>query len=333
MSEYRYDDLTGQWVVIAPSRRGLPVDAALRTGQNPPNATPTERPCPFCPGHEAETESTVAQITGTDGQWHVRTVRNRFPIVTSQSLPSLPTHPVNGGALAGTGIHEVIIEAREHHLDWPHYDPFHATRVLQMYRDRVRTLERIPGIQAVSLFRNRGRRAGSSQSHPHAQIVATTLLPPAIEQRSTIARRFFAAHRVTILESLLARELSEGVRIVECTDSFVVLCPFASHRSYETWIVPRMRSPSLTTLDDEVLTPLATVLVRTLRRVHAVTNGTDYNLSFRIPPPGSSGEPWACWHLEILPRMGGDAGFELTSGLDVVPVAPETAAAELREVR
>ena len=36
-------------------------------------------------------------------------------------------------------------------------------------------------------------------------------------------------------------------------------------------------------------------------------------------------------HLELLPRTGGDAGFELSTGEMIVLVSPEESAARLRE--
>ncbi|MGH9858381.1 MAG: galactose-1-phosphate uridylyltransferase, partial [Acidobacteriota bacterium] len=37
------------------------------------------------------------------------------------------------------------------------------------------------------------------------------------------------------------------------------------------------------------------------------------------------------WHIEIMPRLGQFGGFELGTGLEINPVAPEAAAQFLRE--
>jgi UDPglucose--hexose-1-phosphate uridylyltransferase len=328
MSAYRFDELTGAWVVIAAARRNLPLDPAVRAAEPPPvSADP--RACPFCPGHEAETEATVAEITGANDRWRVRVVRNRFPIVT----PEAPDEELPGGRCApGLGVHEVIVESPAHDADLPRFDPDLATDVVRMYRDRLRALEATPGIAAVSVFRNHGRRAGSSQSHPHAQVVATAVVPSAVERRYALAQRFATRTGRSPLSALLERELALEARIVEADEAFVVLCPYAPHRAYETWIVPREPLPSFGALDDARLAPLARALVRATARVHAVTRGAAYNLVVRTPPVGAAVVQGAYWHLEILPRTGGDAGFELTTGMDVVPVPPEVAAAELRAV-
>lgn len=344
MAGYRYDELTASWVVIAPARRGLPIDARVMAREeiaaaSAPTATPAAsplpdepgaRPCPFCPGSESETEATVAQSTGADGAWRVRVVRNRYPTVTPDADLAAPTP--GGRELPAWGLHEVIVETREHDRDLDGFAPGHLAEVVRMYRDRQRALEAEPGVAAVTVFRNRGRRAGSSQSHPHAQAIATGVLPAALDRRAAIARAHAHSEGRSLLAELVARELALEARVVGATEAFVVLCPFAPHRAYETWIVPRRTgATSFAALDDELLAPLAAALADAVRRVRAVTRDAAYNLIVRTPPVGHAADAPG-WHLELLPRTGGDAGFELGTGMDVVPVAPELAAAELRAV-
>ena len=52
------------------------------------------------------------------------------------------------------------------------------------------------------------------------------------------------------------------------------------------------------------------------------------NLWLRTAPQGAE---QFCWRIEILPRLTNLAGLELGAGVDVCTVAPEQAAAELRD--
>ena len=325
MAGYRFDELTREWVVIAPARRGIPIDPTLARA---PNAVPSNANCPFCPGHESETEETIAARNDEAGRWLVRVVGNRFPSVMRDAR--IEAAATGGDERPATGAHEVIVEAREHDLDLATLDEAQAVRVLEVFRDRYAALEGDPKFAAVSLFRNRGVRSGSSQSHPHSQIVATSVLPPAFELRHRIAREYAVAHDdASLLDDLASRERDAGARIVTSTEALDVYCPFASHRSYETWIVPRTRRASISQCDDAELAVLATTLVHTIAAVMRATRDAAYNVLVRHPPARSR-EPWARWHIEIVPRTGGDAGFELLSGMEVVPVAPEAAAAAIR---
>ncbi len=330
MPGYRFDEFTGSWIVVAPARRGLPFDPALASQSSSHRADDdSQRRCPFCPGHESETETTIAQDCDDEGHWLVRVVRNRYPSVREDA--AIPSGTRGGEERPALGQHEIVIESRAHDCDLADFDDAHAARVLRAYRDRARALEAMPGVAAVSLFRNKGRRSGSSQSHPHAQVVATCVLPAGFANRHARAAAFAHAHAgAALLDALVAREREADARIVERTERFDVFCPFASHRAYETWIVPTTQRASVAACDDDELTALAPLLTRTLRRTRGVTRGAAYNLLARSAPVGDRAG-FSRWHLEIVPRTGGDAGFELLSGMDVVPVAPEQAAREMRE--
>jgi galactose-1-phosphate uridylyltransferase len=55
-----------------------------------------------------------------------------------------------------------------------------------------------------------------------------------------------------------------------------------------------------------------------------------YNLLLRLPP---TAEPNAFpWLLDVVPRTGQFAGFELLTDTDIITTAPETAATQLRDV-
>ena len=328
MSGYRFDEMSECWVVIATGRRGVPM--ATREPQSAPaEAASNNANCPFCPGRESETEATLASFKNPDGTWRVRVVHNRYPIVTPAA--TVTTAAPGGRELAGIGVHELVVETPEHDTDWHRFSSGVASDVVRMYRDRTRALEAEPDIRAVNLYRNRGRRAGSSQPHPHAQLVATQVIPPFVERRQSAAARHAELTGTSLLDTVLARELASAVRIIEVTDEFVVLCPFAPHRAYETWIVPRTNAHSFGALRDDTLTAFGTAVQRSVARVHVATGDAAYNLLLRTPPVGTQPGPAAFWYLEIAPRTGGDAGLELGAGLDSVPIPPEETARALRE--
>ncbi len=307
MSERRVDPFTGRGVILAPGRRGL--GAAKPAGLPEPAGR-----CPFCPGHEADTERTVAAWPES-GSWQVRVVANRFPIASQGS-------PLDGA-------HEVIIDAREHALDLADLSPAHLSGLLRVYRDRVRTLEAQPGVQSVVLFRNRGRRAGSSQPHPHTQIAALSWVPAEVALRWDRARRHFEERGESLHQAVLREELSEETRVLAVDARFAVLCPRAPSRPFEIRVMPRAPEGGFAMVSDDALDALALHLSDAYRRLRAATGIEDHNLVLRQPPVGANG-PAAAWHLEILPRTGGDAGFELASGEMIVVVRPEEAAAQLR---
>ncbi len=319
----RHDLVADRWVAVAPHRHATPLDVVHAT-----RVTGDRSTCPFCPGHEDQTSPGVSARTERDGAWIVRAFRNLFPTVS----PDAPRPPAVAGGRArrARGDHEVLVETPDHDRDLADVTDDHARAVVDLYRERLRALAALPGARAALLFKNRGPRAGASLLHAHAQVVALPLVPPAVRRRDAVARR---VHRETGHGSVgLARdrELAAGLRLVESTARFVVFCPYASHRRFETWIVPHDPLPTLAELPDGDLGPLGALLTRTLRRVLAATQGADYNLVLRTPALAHMNTPWAQWHLEIHPRIAREAGFELSSGMYCTSGLPEESAAALR---
>lgn len=306
-TERRLDPFTGRSVLVAPGRFGL--------GGNKPGGLPApdDRRCPFCPGHEADTEATVARWPD-DGPWGVRVVANKYPVVA----------PGYDGA---PGRHEVVIEAPAHDADLADLDDAHLAGLVGIWRARVRALEGDPSIAAVLLFRNRGRRAGSSQPHPHGQIAATSWVPSEVALRWSRLRAHHAEAGEALGATELRREL-EGPRLLRVDDAIASFCPYAPTRPFEVRFAPRRPHP-FADADDASLAALARHLGAATRRVRATTTIGDYNLVLRLPPARERG-PAASWHLELLPRTGGDAGYELAGGEMIVVVTPEAAAARLR---
>ena len=75
---------------------------------------------------------------------------------------------------------------------------------------------------------------------------------------------------------------------------------------------------------------LADALVRTLATLRAELDNPDYNFFIHTSATQSSANHYH-WHMEILPRTAKWAGLELGTGIEVVAVPPEIAAAALRK--
>jgi UDPglucose--hexose-1-phosphate uridylyltransferase len=299
-SEVRRDPWSGAEVVLAPGR--LSIGATKPSGLPAPSGR-----CPFCPGHEADAETTVESI---GEPWMVRAVGNKFPLV-SDAMPH------------ARGAHEVIVETAAHDGDLPDLDHAAMVRVLTMYRSRARSLGARSTTEAVVLFRNRGRRAGSSQPHPHAQIAALDFVPPHVRARDAIA-----SGDADLLGRTLDAERTGGRVVIE-SSTFITFAPYASSRAHEVRIAPRTRIERLAHVDDAGVNDLADHLRRSLRALRTRMGLSDYNVLVRDPAIETRD---AFFSIEILPRTGGDAGFELHTGASICLVAPEETAAALREI-
>lgn len=312
-SELRLDETAGTWVIVAPDRARRPhADAG--------------GPCPFCPGNEALTPPELFRLDDPSGGWLVRVVANKFPLLSPDAAP--PTAVRTGWVTrAGKGSHEVVIESPDHRWDMAGADTAQVRLVIGVWHARYQELQ--PTAATVVVFRNRSPAAGTSLAHPHSQVVATPLTPPALDHARDVARRHFADTGRNLYADLLGRELADRVRIVHETERFAVLVPFAAGTDYETWILPRTSNACFADASGDELDALASVLVSTLAALRDAVDDPPYNLIVYSAPPDTDPNHYR-WHIRIVPRLGTLGGFELGTGITVVTTPPEEAAARLR---
>ena len=109
-------------------------------------------------------------------------------------------------------------------------------------------------------------------------------------------------------------------------DEAVLMAPFGARVPFQLLIAPR--TPRMRFEDDGPTgaAMLHEALSRLARRLGA---SPPLNLWVRTAPRGAE---HFSWRIDILPRLTHLAGLELGSGVNLNIVAPERAAAELRDV-
>lgn len=302
-----------------------------------------------------------------DGQrWNVRVFENKFPMfrpidVVAGAAGEKPSSAfeddgasaLEAGALfqtaTGLGKHEVIVDCDRHARGWSDFSDAEIETAFLTFRRRLRAL-RDSGQYAYSfIFKNVGSDAGASQGHSHCQLTATNFLPPDVRveverliryERGRKAR----GEKLGFWDALLKAELADGSRIVAETERFVALCPYASRFPMEVAIWQRFDG-SFERADDAVVSELARLardvvaaLERARRRFDPnASTELSHNVVFRNAPSRLEGALVEGAGLfrprwSILPSLAKKAGYEQGSGVDVNPIAPETAAERLRAV-
>src|SRR5512135_3597931 len=113
MPELRQNRFTKEWVIIATERAKRPEEMAVkREPKVVPNFVAT---CPFCPGNEKLTPPEVLRIPAgsPDGGWDVRVVPNKFAALARDVEPLWTIHRSHR-RINGFGVHDVIVETRDH---------------------------------------------------------------------------------------------------------------------------------------------------------------------------------------------------------------------------
>ena len=319
--QLRRNPLTGEYVIVASARGARPHSRSQDDER--PRLPPFDPTCPLCPGNEAETPPELLVLRGDDADagWLVRVVPNRYPVVAPG--------PVAGDGTVASGAHELLIETPRHDLDLPDRDVDSVALMLEALYQRLQALQQRRGTRYVIAFRNHGREAGTSLDHPHSQIVALDFVPPAVQRRVALQRRFYKRTGRCYLCSLIEDERRDGSRLVFEGDGFVALASFAGETPGETLLVPSRHAASFTASRDS-LRQHARALHDITLRIRDAFDNPPCNLVLHEPPPRVLNDPALHWCWQLSPRTTIAAGFELGTGVRVNPLSPERAAALLR---
>jgi UDPglucose--hexose-1-phosphate uridylyltransferase len=316
------------WSIVAPARSRRPQPSGSARNAVQPR-------CPFCEGNEADTENEVfaLRINGSSPNcpgWTLRVVPNKFPALLPGSQP-VPAGSPLFDEVSATGYHEVVVDTPQHGLWLGEFSLRQLHTALTVYRSRVTTLARLPGVASVLLFRNEGHAAGASQGHPHTQILAVPVVPPRLESELIEAERYRRQHGRCCACDLLASELASGHRLIAQNDHFVAITSFAARFPYESWIVPRAHRHDFGTAADDDIPSLAHILKEVLCALETIIGRFAFNLVLQTAPVDQESSAAAFhWRLEILPRISVPSGLELGSDVCIVSVAPEDAARDMR---
>ncbi len=334
MSQLRYDPVTTDWVIYAPSRALRP-----HLSPSPVSAQPTataHSPCPFCPGNEAFTPPEIYVVRGSGpnipSNWRVRVVPNKFPALRIEDDTQRIEETSSFQYMGGCGAHEVIVESPEHGVFLGQQPAEQIELVLRTVQFRHQDLMRDHRFQAIIAFKNHGPAAGTSLEHPHWQIIATPVVPRLLREKLAVAEEYFDRTGECLYCVALREELAAGKRILAKNDEYVALLPYASHVPFETWIVPLRQQASFASVDSGLLKPLAQLLRAVLLKLYTALDNPSFNLTIDSVSRGDESKEYFMWHLRILPRLTTPAGFEMGCGMSINTVLPEDARDFLSEV-
>lgn len=332
--------------MIAPGRSERP--GALDVEPVPADDDP-DGSCPFCEGREDRTppELWAERPGGGDANtpgWTQRAVPNPFPVLTeaasaeqrpraggelglsSGADPLLASARVSSPDLFGSqpavGRHEVIVQTPRHVAGLGELSEDELARSMAAWRARVGAHAETASY--VQLIVNSGPGAGASIPHSHAQLYAMRFVPARVarerERFATYSERTTGGH---LLSDIAVDEIRRAERLVAVDEEAILLCPWASASPYTLWLLPRTPEARFDR-DDRG----AAMLGRALTALEGALGAPpQLNLFVRTAPRATAEFHW---RIEIVPKLGLKAGFELSTGVDINAVAPEAAAEKLR---
>jgi UDPglucose--hexose-1-phosphate uridylyltransferase len=329
MAELRQNIITRDWVIIATERAKRPDEFIQPHHLTEPIPAYRDN-CPFCAGNEERTPEEYFRLSNFKG-WRVRAVPNKFPAL---SLTGEKIRKIEGihHSMSAVGYHEVIIEHPDHNITTALMDAEDVGNIIKVYRQRYIEIMIDPRIEAIMIFKNHGKGAGTSLEHPHSQLAATPIVPFQVRSRIEEAIRYFDDTGECIFCSTLKDELA-AERVIWQSEYFVAFIPYAALSPFHTWIFPRRHASSFHEISDAEIADLAVTLKTVLAKLYYGLNNPDYNYSIRSIPIHDRNTDYFHWYIAIIPRVSTAAGFELGSGMYINSALPEESAKYLRDVK
>jgi UDPglucose--hexose-1-phosphate uridylyltransferase len=332
--EIRIDPLSGERTIIAGERSRRPGGEPggwLR--ESLPEPIDPDRD-PFADGNEDRTPPELHAVRPGGGPpnspgWTVRVIPNLYPALTAahatpgEEEPERGARPELFSALPATGSHEVIVNGPQSVLSLAELPVEQVIAAVETWRERMRAHS---ASACVQLIVNERREAGASLPHTHAQLYALDFVPAAVARERERAGAYTTRTMgQSLLGDLVAEEVRRRERIVAIDEEAVLMAPYASRLPFQLMLAPRMPRPRFE--DDG---PLGAALLHDglSRLARHFGSSPPLNMWVRTAPRGAD---HFCWRIDVLPRLTHLAGLELSTGVNLNIVAPEHAAAVLRE--
>ncbi|MBV0895535.1 galactose-1-phosphate uridylyltransferase [Microbacterium sp. NC79] len=326
-SSMRLDVLTGDWITVAANRQNrvmMPgADADPLAPQTPTN--PSEVPSVY----------------------DVAVFENKSPafgpalLHATGEAPIAADPPLSLGDLATLGLGrtrnaigrcEVVCFSPEHSGSFGTQSVTRARTVIEAWADRTAALSRLPGVQQVFPFENRGEAIGVTLPHPHGQIYAYPYITP----RTSRVLESIASTGPDLFQRILDFERASE-RIIFEGEHWSAFVPFAARWPLEVHLMPHRHVPDFAATSEAERDELAHLYLRLLRGVDALYDTPTPYIAAWHQAPVNVGRDTVRLHLQLTsPRRAADkmkylAGSEAAMWAWAAEVTPEQGAKRLRE--
>lgn len=322
IGELRLDPLVNEWVVMAAHRQSRVF-------------LPPKELCPLCP----TTSELLTEIP--DSNYEVVVFDNRSPALRAPigdwALPDLVGPDTDAGTAAGKC--EVICFTDSHGGSFKDLSERQVLTLLEAWKDRTAELSKLPYIEHIAPFENRGEEVGVTLSHPHSQIYAYSYIPSRVEMMLSAAQDYQISTGKVLFDDVVAREIREGERVIAKNEHWVAFVPYAARYSFEIHVAPLKPVADLSELSDEASAAFPAIALEVTRRLDGVFGIEMAYIATWHQAPVREGRDLLRLHWQItsVRRAPGKlkylAGSESSMGAFIMDLRPEQSAAQLREVK
>jgi UDPglucose--hexose-1-phosphate uridylyltransferase len=257
--EERWHPLREEWVIVAAHRQDRPWSGETVKRENGPRPR-YAADCYLCPGNARVSGAVNPQYDG------IFVFDNDHPCVGLDA----PTPPVLGTGIyrnrPARGIARVVCYSPRHDLSLAQLKISEIEELIAAWQREYADLGKLPEIDHVLIFENKGEVVGVSNPHPHCQIYATNFVFKTIENEARASRRYLDETGRTLFSDIIAAEQRDGTRIISENETAIAFLPYFARYAYEVFVAPKQTHQSIASLSDAEARDLAAVLKDTVVR-------------------------------------------------------------------
>jgi UDPglucose--hexose-1-phosphate uridylyltransferase len=325
MNELRQDLTSGDWMLLSPGRATRPKFLDEKRKSRKPS------PKKACPFEDLEKSGNWPPLFmwPSNNKWQVAVIPNKYPAVARSATCSVPFAEEIYSLRTAVGTHDLLI-TRDHDKHFIDLSKERAVKVFSLLRDFHALMTKDKCAAYISSFYNYGSSAGASIWHPHYQILTLPIIPPHAAHSLKGASDYFKKNSTCARCDIIAFEKKKKVRVIAENDHAIALTPFASKRPFEVRVMPKKHISSFRETSDAITRDVALLLQDVMKRMIKYLNDPDLNFFIHDTPLDGKDYGYHHWHIEVIPKISIDAGFEISTGIEINIIDPDNAAATLR---
>jgi UDPglucose--hexose-1-phosphate uridylyltransferase len=328
----RYNPLTGEWVLVSPHRAKRPWQGQTE------KLIAEKRPeydvsCYLCPGNE--------RAGGIMNPAYLEP----FSFVNdfSSLLIDSPGGEYDEAGLlkakSERGFCKVICFSPRHDLTIPEMELKDIKKVVDLWQKEYIELARMPLINYIQIFENKGAIMGCSNPHPHGQIWSQESVPVEPEKESIQQKSYFNKKGKSLLTDYLQLELDKKIRILTENDHFVALSPFWGVWPFESMIISKRHFQNIAQMSESEKTGFAEIYQQvTIMYDNLFEISFPYSAGIHQCPTDGKDHPHWHFHMHFYPPLLRSAtikkfmvGYEMLANPQR-DITPETSAEKLRSL-
>ena len=333
-SELRFGLISKDWVVIATGRGKRP--ETFKREKRIKIKIP-KKECPFCNIGTQETPvliyshgKKVPINTKIPKNWTTIVIPNKYPAFLPQPKWEKKIEGNLYQTMNAVGFCELVV-TRDHEKSLALLPIETVKEVIDSYQERYLNLMKKKFVNYVSIFHNEGAEAGSSQPHPHSQIITTPLIDIDLQKALLNSEKYYKETKRCIYCQMNDWERRTRKRVVFENKEFLVICPFTSKSAFQVIVSPKKHSSYFEKVIEKEKWQLAEAIQVALKKLYKGLRDPAYNFYLHTSPCDGKKYPYYHWHWTILPKTGIWAGFEIGTRMEISTIEPEKAAEYLRK--